>query len=142
MRSAEGELQNRYQGPRPIRRKGEATATKDNSTATALADSDDELQHRLQSATEACDFLKALANEQRLHILCLLAEGEKSVTELEALLQLRQSAVSQQLARLREQAMVTYRRDGKTLIYSLSGEAVTSTLTLLHELFCSRKEGA
>ncbi len=100
---------------------------------------DDELQERMASAAEACDFLKALANEQRLLILCLLADGEMSVTQLEDALQLRQSAVSQQLARLREQELVTSRRQGKTILYSLAGEAANEFLGLLHKLFCPKK---
>ena len=67
------------------------------------------------NARRATDFLKALAHESRLMILCILAEGEKSVTELEQELNLRQPTVSQQLARLRADGMVTTRRNGKAI---------------------------
>ncbi len=65
----------------------------------------------------ASDFLKALAHESRLMILCILAEGEKSVSELEDILNLRQPTVSQQLARLRADGLVSTRRDGKAVYY-------------------------
>ena len=73
------------------------------------------LEDRVQKAQEAAGFLKALAHEGRLMILCHLSQGEKSVTELEQLLCARQAAVSQQLARLRLEGMVTARREGKTI---------------------------
>ncbi|MBZ0146662.1 MAG: metalloregulator ArsR/SmtB family transcription factor, partial [Pseudorhodoplanes sp.] len=72
----------------------------------------------LENAREASDFLKALSHEARLVILCLLSEGEKSVTEIEHILDLRQPAVSQQLARLRADNLVDTRRDGKNIYYS------------------------
>src|SRR5205807_1903452 len=70
-----------------------------------------------ESAREATEFLKALAYESRLLILCDLLEGEKSVGELETFLDLRQSTVSQQLARLRLEGLVAARREGKTIYY-------------------------
>ena len=73
-------------------------------------------------AREAAGFLKALAHESRLMILCLLCEGEKSVTELEHMLALRQPTVSQQLARLRTDGLVSTRRNGKTIYYRLASE--------------------
>src|SRR6266851_10096500 len=74
------------------------------------------------NAKRAADFLKALAHENRLMILCILSQGEKSVSELERLLSLRQPTVSQQLARLRADGLVETRRDGKTIYYSLASE--------------------
>ena len=73
-------------------------------------------------AHEASEFLKALAHESRLMILCDLLQGEKSVGELEALLERRQSSVSQQLARLRLEGLVAARRDGKTIYYSIASD--------------------
>ncbi len=87
-------------------------------------------------AEEAAGFLKALAHEGRLTILCHLVGGEKSVTELETLLASRQAAVSQQLARLRLEGLVTPRRDGKTIYYSLKDERTERMIGLLNELFC------
>lgn len=87
-------------------------------------------------AKQASDYLKALANENRLLILCILTEGEKSVTELEAMLALRQPTVSQQLARLRTEGLVTTRRDGKTIYYSIGDENVRRILTTVYDIFC------
>lgn len=89
-----------------------------------------------ESADEAAAFLKALSHEGRLMILCHLANGEKSVTELENLLGVRQAAVSQQLSRLRHEGLVATRRDGKTIHYSILDPKVMRTVGLLHELFC------
>lgn len=71
-----------------------------------------------ERATEASNFLKAISHEGRLMILCHLATGEKSVTDLENLLSARQAAVSQQLSRLRLEGLVTPRREGKTIGYA------------------------
>jgi DNA-binding transcriptional ArsR family regulator len=87
-------------------------------------------------AREASDFLKALAHEGRLMILCILCEGEKSVTELEQMLALRQPTVSQQLARLRADGLVAARRDGKTMHYSLASEDVRVIIGAVHQVFC------
>jgi ArsR family transcriptional regulator len=90
----------------------------------------------LEGAVDAANFLKALAHEGRLMILCHLSSGPKSVTELENLLSSRQAAVSQQLARLRLEGLVSARRDGKTIIYSLQDPKVTRAVALLYDLFC------
>ncbi len=87
-------------------------------------------------AEDAAGFLKALAHEGRLMILCHLSTGEKSVTELENLLSSRQAAVSQQLARLRLEGLVTCRRDGKTIYYSLSDPKAARMIGLVYEMFC------
>ena len=89
-----------------------------------------------EKAKQASDYLKALAHENRLLILCILSEGEKSVTELESMLSLRQPTVSQQLARLRAEHLVTTRRDGKTIYYSLSDENVRRILATVYDMFC------
>lgn len=91
----------------------------------------------IQSATSATDFMKALAHEGRLMILCHLVSGEKSVTELEQLLSSRQAAVSQQLARLRLEGLVHSRRDGKVIYYSLGDQKATRMIELLHQMFCT-----
>ncbi|SFT34461.1 ArsR/SmtB family transcription factor [Sedimentitalea nanhaiensis] len=90
-------------------------------------------------AERACDaaaFLKTLAHEGRLMILCHLGAGEKSVGELENLLNIRQAAVSQMLARLRDEGLVQTRRDGKTIFYSLADSNTEQMIGLLHTLFC------
>ena len=84
-------------------------------------------------AREASEFLKALAHESRLMILCDLLHGEKSVGELEALLARRQSTVSQQLARLRLEGLVSARRDGKTIYYSIASDKARSIIGALYE---------
>lgn len=100
--------------------------------ATAAAD-------LVGQADEAAGYLKALAHEGRLMILCHLVDGEKSVTELETLLASRQAAVSQQLARLRLEGLVRARRDGKVIYYSLSDPRTARMIGLLNELFCRER---
>ena len=97
-----------------------------------------ELTRMMKNARAASDFLKALAHESRLIILCLLAERERSVTELEELLSLRQTTVSQQLARLRLDDLVVARRDGKTVYYSLADEQVKLFIRAVYDKFCNR----
>lgn len=92
----------------------------------------------VQQAQAAAAFLKALAHEGRLLILCYLSSGEKSVTELETLLGSRQAAVSQQLARLRLEGLVTCRREGKAIYYALGDPRAAQTIALMYDLFCSR----
>ena len=89
-----------------------------------------------QSACEATGFLRLLANEDRLLLLCQLMTGERCVGELEQLLDIRQPTLSQQLGVLREQGLVATRRDGKNIYYRLADARVESTLAHLYELFC------
>ena len=98
----------------------------------------EDLDKMMSNATDAANFLKALSHEGRLMILCQLATGEKSVTELENLLSTRQAAVSQQLARLRLEGFVTPRRDGKTIYYSLADDRSRKVIDLVYDLFCAR----
>src|SRR5260370_34828920 len=90
----------------------------------------------MRSASQASAFLKALSHEARLVILCLLAEGEKAVSEIEQTLSLRQPSVSQQLARLRAEGFVEPRRSGKNVSYSLARPEVRD-LMLAFCLFSS-----
>ncbi len=92
------------------------------------------------NASRATEFLKALGHEGRLMILCHLAAGERSVSELEHLLSQRQAAVSQQLARLRLERLVVSRRDGKTIYYRLAGGRVRQMIETIHEMFCGEVE--
>lgn len=98
--------------------------------------SDDDMDKMAANAMAASNFLKAISHEGRLMILCHLASGEKSVTELETLLSARQAAVSQQLSRLRLEGLVTPRRDGKTIYYSLADERPRKIMEVVYELFC------
>jgi DNA-binding transcriptional ArsR family regulator len=92
-----------------------------------------------EKAKRAAEFLKALAHKNRLMILCILSQGEKSVSELEEMLSLRQPSVSQQLARLRADGLVATRRDGKTIFYSLASEEARVVVGAVYEMFCGRK---
>jgi len=87
-------------------------------------------------ARKASELMKALSHETRLLIVCLLSEGEKSVSELERALDLPQATVSQQLARLRLDRVVTARRDGRTIFYSIADNGVSAVVCALHDLFC------
>jgi DNA-binding transcriptional ArsR family regulator len=93
-------------------------------------------------AREAARFLKALAHESRLMILCHLCEGEKSVGELEQRLMLRQPTVSQQLARLRSEGLVTTRRHGKAIYYRLASDETRAIIEAVHRVFCPQHETA
>jgi len=95
------------------------------------------MQELAASSAEAEDLLKALANSHRLMILCELKDGERSVTALEAVVPLAQSALSQHLAKLREGGFVTTRREAQTIYYSLSDARVARLIDVLHELFCA-----
>jgi ArsR family transcriptional regulator len=99
---------------------------------------DDATWRRLRdNAQTASDFLKAISHEGRLMILCSLANGEKSVTEIEEMLSSRQAAVSQQLSRLRLEGLVTARRDGKQIYYSLTDDRARMIIERVYELFCT-----
>ena len=99
-----------------------------------------DLDMLLTNARQASEFLKALSHEVRLLILCFLIDGEKSVSEIERLLKLRQPAVSQQLARLRADGLVETRRNGKNIYYSLSRSDVRDVIEALHEAFCKPRK--
>ena len=100
-----------------------------------------ELEGMATKAKEASDFLKALAHEGRLMILCILCNGEKSVTEIERRLALRQPTVSQQLARLRMDGLVSTRRHGKAIYYSLANQDVRTVISAVHKAFCCHANG-
>jgi DNA-binding transcriptional ArsR family regulator len=105
-----------------------------------LAKSHDlDIDMMMRSASQASAFLKALSHEARLVILCLLVEGEKSVSEIEQTLSLRQPSVSQQLARLRAEGFVKTRRNGKNVYYSLARPEVRDIIMALHAAFCKPK---
>lgn len=87
-------------------------------------------------AGDATRLLKSLANEKRLQVLCLLAEGERSVGELNAQLDLSQSALSQHLALLREEGLVQTRREAQTILYSVAPGPVHQLLHTLHTIYC------
>lgn len=119
-----------------------ATALKalDKPTALETDAASADFAKMVEKAREASDFLKALSHESRLLLLCALSERECSVGELENILGERQSTVSQQLARLRLDRLVSTRRDGKTIYYSLADENVRAILEALRKAFCEPAE--
>ena len=88
-------------------------------------------------ARKASEFLKALSHETRLLILCMLNDGEKTVSELETSLGLQQAVVSQQLARLRADDLVKTRREGRQIYYRISDPNVRLVVDALYRGFCA-----
>ncbi len=95
-------------------------------------------------AGAAANMLKHLANPSRLRILCELGQGERSVGELEGVVGLSQSALSQHLAKLRAAKLVSTRRESQTVYYSLADAGVTKIIGALYDLYCrpTRRSGA
>jgi ArsR family transcriptional regulator, virulence genes transcriptional regulator len=93
----------------------------------------DELRSR---AGEAASFLKSIANDRRLVILCELVKGERTVGELEAIADLSQSALSQHLAKLRDAKLVKTRREAQSIYYSLADTGVGKIIGVLHDVYC------
>lgn len=89
-----------------------------------------------EAADQATNLLKALSGRSRLMILCQLVDGEQTVGELADALEMRQAAVSQQLALLRKDGLVSARREARTIHYSLAGEEARRIIEVLYELFC------
>ncbi|GLO61794.1 transcriptional regulator [Vibrio sp. MACH09] len=94
------------------------------------------LQEMEKNSAKAVALLKAMANERRLQILCILHEQELSVGELCTMLELSQSALSQHLAWLRRDGLVATRKEAQTVYYSLSSHEVKEMIKLLHALYC------
>jgi DNA-binding transcriptional ArsR family regulator len=90
-----------------------------------------------EKSGQASRLLKSLANDRRLLILCYLSENEKSVGELERLVDLSQSALSQHLARLRRDNLVQTRREAQTIFYSIASAEAGAVLQTLHSLYCA-----
>lgn len=89
-----------------------------------------------EHAADAARLMNALGNESRLMVLCMLADKERSVGELNEVVPLSQSALSQQLARLRQQGLVKTRRESQTIYYSLVDGPAHRVIHLLHDLYC------
>jgi len=92
-------------------------------------------------ACEAAGFLKILANDRRLMILCELLKGERSVGELEEIVGLSQSALSQHLARLRSSKLVKTRRESQTIYYRIADPGVKNIIGALYDLYCGGEGG-
>ena len=97
-----------------------------------------DIDRMADNAKRASKLLKALAHESRLMILCILTEGEKSVSELEDHLGLRQPTVSQQLARLRAEGLVATRRHGKTIYYNVASDDARTVIGAIYNVFCRK----
>ena len=95
-----------------------------------------DLEDMQAAAADACRLMKVLSNPDRLLILCQLSQGEHSVGELEALLGIVQPTLSQQLAVLREEALVSTRRDGKNIYYLLDSSKALAVMQVLYAQFC------
>lgn len=93
----------------------------------------DELQ---KHANQAASLLRALANENRLMIMCTLLAGELSVGELNAKVPLSQSALSQHLASLREAGLVSTRKEAQTVYYQVSGDEASKIIAVLRSIYC------
>jgi len=92
-----------------------------------------------KNAHKASDLLGAMANTSRLMILCQLADGERSVSDLQPMIGLSQSALSQHLAVLRRKRLVRTRREGQSIYYSLASGEAASIMHTLHDQFCRRR---
>jgi ArsR family transcriptional regulator len=94
------------------------------------------------AASQACGLLKVLANPDRLLLLCQLTQGPLCVSELESLLGIQQPTLSQQLGVLRDEALVTTRRDGKQIFYSIASSEAMAVMEVLYQLYCEKPNGA
>ena len=95
------------------------------------------LQDLAAAAAEAAALLRAMANPQRMLVLCHLADGEQSVGALQGQLGISQSALSQHLAKLRDGELVSTRREAQTVFYSLPDGPVRAVMATLHDIYCA-----
>ena len=108
-----------------------------NTAESDRSSSDDrQLIELHDKAAHVCELLKVMSNEWRLIILCQLSEGDKTVSELQDMLALSQSALSQHLAVLRREKVVKARKHGQSVTYSLEGDEAIRVMETLHEMFC------
>ena len=103
---------------------------------TEKAEFEMDLEQIQDNAKRASKLLKAMSNKHRLLILCQLVPGEKCVGELEKIVGLSQSALSQHLARLRRDKLVSTRREAQTIHYSLAGEEASAVIETLYSIYC------
>ena len=105
---------------------------------TVLSDMQVDFQAMQQAAVKAGGLLKALANSDRLLLLCQMSQGEYCVSELEAMTGIKQPTLSQQLSVLREEQMVSTRREGKQIFYSIASPEAMAVMKVLYELHCHK----
>lgn len=98
--------------------------------------------HAMQAAAaQACALLKVLSNPDRLMLLCQLTQGEYCVSELETLLGITQPTLSQQLSVLREEKLVSTRREGKQIFYRIDSNEALAVMQMLYQQFCLPSKG-
>ncbi len=102
-----------------------------------MSDMTFELSDMRQAASRACNLMKVLSNPDRLMILCQLSQGEKRVGELEQMLGIVQPTLSQQLTVLRDEQLVSTRREGKGIYYSINSPQALAVIQTLYQHFCS-----
>ncbi len=107
------------------------------NNATTMPQDARQLTELHDKAAHVCDLLKVMSNEWRLMILCQLSEGDRTVSELQSMLALSQSALSQHLAVLRREKVVKATKHGQSVTYSLQGEEAIRVMETLHDMFCS-----
>ncbi len=95
-----------------------------------------DMDNMQQAADQACLLLKVLAHRDRLMLMCELSQGERCVGELEAVLDIRQPSLSQQLGVLRDSGLVLTRREGKNIFYSIGSRQALAVMAVLYEQFC------
>jgi DNA-binding transcriptional ArsR family regulator len=100
-------------------------------------DPTDAVSEMLEKAVEASEFLKKLANPNRLMIVCALVDGERSVRDLEDTLQIRQPGLSQQIAELREAGFIEGRKESKSVYYRLADERIAEFIEVMYRMFCA-----
>lgn len=100
-----------------------------------------DLESLQASAAQACKLLRVLANQDRLLLLCQMTQGEFCVSDLESLTGIQQPTLSQQLTVLREEKMVSTRREGKQIFYSIASKEALSVMQVLYEQFCRGRKG-
>ena len=100
-----------------------------------------DLDEMLSSATQACALLRVLSNRDRLMLLCQMTQGEFCVSELETALGIEQPTLSQQLTVLRQEHLVTTRREGKQIFYSIASPEAMAVMAVLYEQFCRPAKG-
>lgn len=98
-----------------------------------------DIQKLRANADSAGQLLKALANPDRLLLLCQLSQGERNVSDLEALLGIQQPTLSQQLGVLRREGLVETRREGKQIYYRISSPEALAVISTLYQLFCAKE---
>jgi len=113
--------------------------TRDKGTQPGKEKDSISAQQMARHAGDAANFLRALASEHRLMVLCTLLQGEMSVSELLKVIPLTQSALSQHLAVLRRERLVTTRRDGQTVFYGLKSGPAPSVIRVLYDNYCCKR---